>query len=49
MGVVVAEDESAYKDVIDEDHNGAFLRQVFVHRAGHCQFTPAETVVGTEV
>ena len=21
------------------------MRQVFVHRAGHCEFTPAETVV----
>jgi hypothetical protein len=32
MGAAVAEDESAYKDVIDEDHGGALLRQVFVHR-----------------
>jgi hypothetical protein len=32
MGVAMAEDESAYKDVIDEDHGGALLRQVFVHR-----------------
>jgi pimeloyl-ACP methyl ester carboxylesterase len=44
-GLVVVEDESAYKDVVDREHNGAFLRQVFVHRAGHCEFTPAETVV----
>jgi len=44
-GLVVVEDESAYKDVVDEEHNGALLRQVFVHRAGHCEFTPAETVV----
>jgi hypothetical protein len=44
-GLVVVEDESAYKDVVDEEHNGTFLRQVFVHRAGHCEFTPAETVV----
>jgi len=44
-GLVVVEDESAYKNVIDEEHNGQFLRQVFVHRAGHCEFTPAETVV----
>ena len=44
-GLVVVEDESAYKDVVDEEHNGALLRQLFVHRAGHCEFTPAETVV----
>ena len=47
-GLVVVEDESAYKNVIDEEHNGQFLRQVFVHRAGHCEFTPAETVVAFE-
>jgi stage V sporulation protein SpoVS len=44
----VVEDQSAYKTVIDEEHNGQFLRQVFVHRAGHCEFTPAETVVAFE-
>jgi len=44
-GLVVVEDESAYKDIVDEEHEGALLRQLFVHRAGHCEFTPAETVV----
>jgi len=44
-GLVVVEDESAYKDVVDQDHDGGRLRQLFVHRAGHCEFTPAETVV----
>ena len=44
-GLVVVEDESAYKDVVDREHNDTFLRQAFVHRAGHCAFTPAETVV----
>ena len=47
-GLVVVEDESAYKDVVDEEHDGQFLREVFVHRAGHCEFTPAETVVAFE-
>jgi len=47
-GLVVVEDESAYKDVVDKEHNEKFLRQVFVHRAGHCEFTPAETVVAFE-
>ncbi len=44
-GLVVVEDETAYKDVVDREHNDALLRQVLVHRAGHCEFTPAETVV----
>jgi len=44
-GLVVVEDESAYKDAVDKEHHEKFLRQVFVHRAGHCEFTPAETVV----
>jgi pimeloyl-ACP methyl ester carboxylesterase len=44
-GLVVVEDESAYKDVVDDGNNDKFLRQVFVHRAGHCEFTPAETAV----
>jgi pimeloyl-ACP methyl ester carboxylesterase len=44
-GLVVVEDENAYEDVVDDGNDDAFLRQVFVHRAGHCEFTPAETVV----
>jgi pimeloyl-ACP methyl ester carboxylesterase len=44
-GLVVVEDERAYKDVVDAEHDGELLRQLFVHRAGHCEFTPAETVV----
>lgn len=47
-GLVVVEDESAYKDVVEQEHDGADLRQLFVHRAGHCEFTPAETVVAFE-
>jgi pimeloyl-ACP methyl ester carboxylesterase len=47
-GLVVVEDESAYQQVVDEEQNGALLRRVFVHRAGHCEFTPAETVVAFE-
>jgi hypothetical protein len=43
-GLVVVENEQAYKDVVDEAGNQHFLRQTFVHRAGHCTFTPAETV-----
>lgn len=44
-GLVVVEDESAYKDVVDAAGNDQLLREIFVHRAGHCQFSPAETIV----
>jgi pimeloyl-ACP methyl ester carboxylesterase len=44
-GLVEVENENAYKDVVDDENNGNFLRQIFVHRAGHCAFTPAETIV----
>jgi hypothetical protein len=43
-GLVVVENETAYKDVVDEAGHGAFLRRDFIDRAGHCAFTPAETI-----
>jgi pimeloyl-ACP methyl ester carboxylesterase len=43
-GLVVNQDEQAYKSVVNAQGNGNLLRQVFVHRAGHCTFTPAETL-----
>jgi pimeloyl-ACP methyl ester carboxylesterase len=43
-GLVVVENESAYKEVVDEAGNGKFLRRNFIDRAGHCAFTPAETI-----
>jgi pimeloyl-ACP methyl ester carboxylesterase len=43
-GLVVVENESAYRDVVREEGNQAFLRRTFVSRAGHCAFTPAETI-----
>ena len=44
-GLAVVENETAYKDVVDEAGNGKLLRQLFVHRAGHCEFSPAEMIV----
>jgi pimeloyl-ACP methyl ester carboxylesterase len=44
-GLVVNENESAYKDAVDDAGNQNRLRQLFVHRAGHCAFTPGETIV----
>lgn len=43
-GLVSNQNESAYRDTVEEAGNERFLREIFVHRAGHCTFTPAETV-----
>jgi len=43
-GLVVVENEQAYKHIVDELGNDRFLRQTFIHRAGHCAFTPGETL-----
>jgi pimeloyl-ACP methyl ester carboxylesterase len=47
-GLVVVQNESAYEQVVDEAGNGEFLRRGFVSRAGHCTFTPAETIVAVQ-
>jgi pimeloyl-ACP methyl ester carboxylesterase len=47
-GLVVNTDEQAYRSVVNRAGNGPLLREVFVHRAGHCQFTPAETVAALQ-
>ena len=47
-GLVVIQNESAYKKVVDEAGNGEFLRRTFVDRAGHCAFTPAETIAAVQ-
>jgi len=47
-GLVPVENESAYRRVVDEAHDSAMLRQTFVHRAGHCAFTPAETITALQ-
>ena len=38
------QNEQAYQTAVDQAGRGALLRQIFVHRAGHCAFTPAETL-----
>jgi pimeloyl-ACP methyl ester carboxylesterase len=43
-GLVEVTDENAYASVVRSTGDNSLLRQVFVHRAGHCTFTPAETV-----
>jgi pimeloyl-ACP methyl ester carboxylesterase len=47
-GLVVVENESAYLKVVREDGNEGFLRRTFVSRAGHCAFTPAETIAAVQ-
>ncbi len=36
--------EQAYASVVHEEGDANLLRQVFIHRAGHCAFTPAENL-----
>ena len=47
-GLVVPENEQAYQQVVDSSGNAPLLRQVFVDRAGHCAFTPAETITAVQ-
>ena len=47
-GLVSVQNESAYRKVVREAGNGRLLRQVYVHRAGHCTFTPAETLAALQ-
>ena len=43
-GLVIVQNESAYKDVVEDADRERLLQQRFVSRAGHCTFTPAETI-----
>ena len=43
-GLVPVEDEQAYLATAKKAGNQTLVRDLFVHRAGHCTFTPAETV-----
>jgi len=47
-GLMDGEQESAYADVVREAGNNRLLRQIFVHRAGHCSFTPAENITALQ-
>jgi len=48
-GLVVPENEQAYASVVRRAGDSSLLRQIFVSRAGHCAFTPAETVTAAHV
>ena len=43
-GLVVPQNETAYSDAVRGAASQDTLRQVFVHRAGHCAFTSAEVI-----
>ncbi|MFI5286369.1 MAG: alpha/beta hydrolase family protein [Candidatus Dormibacteria bacterium] len=47
-GLVVNEDEAQYENTVDNAGKGYLLRQDFISRAGHCTFTPAETIAAFE-
>jgi len=47
-GLVIPENEQAYASVVQRAGRSSLLRQVFVHRAGHCAFTPAESVTAVQ-
>jgi len=47
-GLVMPENEQAYAATVKKAGDQALLRELFVHRAGHCVFTPAETVTALE-
>jgi len=47
-GLVVPENEQAYRSVVDRNGHASLLRQVYVNRAGHCAFTPAETITAVQ-
>jgi pimeloyl-ACP methyl ester carboxylesterase len=47
-GLVPVENERAYKRVVSEANDSNLLRETFIHRAGHCEFTPAETITALQ-
>jgi pimeloyl-ACP methyl ester carboxylesterase len=48
-GLVIPPNETAYAQVVGKAGKQDMLRQVFVHRAGHCTFTSAEVIAALQV
>jgi pimeloyl-ACP methyl ester carboxylesterase len=46
--LVNVEQEQAYASAVDRAGDSDLLRQAFVNRAGHCTFTPAETLAAVQ-
>jgi pimeloyl-ACP methyl ester carboxylesterase len=47
-GLVSVQDEQAYASVVSKTKDTKELKETFVHRAGHCEFTPAETITALQ-
>lgn len=47
-GLVSVQDEQAYSTTVTKAKDKAELKEVFVHRAGHCEFSPAETITALQ-
>jgi pimeloyl-ACP methyl ester carboxylesterase len=47
-GLVLPEEEQAYRSAVQRGQSAPLLREAFVHRAGHCTFTPAETIAALQ-
>ncbi|MGA3089905.1 MAG: prolyl oligopeptidase family serine peptidase [Terriglobales bacterium] len=47
-GLVPVENEEAYSAVVSQAKDSAELKEIFVNRAGHCEFTPAETITALQ-
>ncbi|HEX9030471.1 MAG TPA: hypothetical protein VF834_01415 [Streptosporangiaceae bacterium] len=48
-GLVIPQNEQAYASAVRGAGRSYLLRQVFVSRAGHCAFTPAETITSVQI
>jgi pimeloyl-ACP methyl ester carboxylesterase len=46
--IVNVQNEQAYAAIVHEAGHDSLLRETFVHRAGHCQFTSAETIAALQ-
>ncbi len=47
-GLVSVQDEQAYSSTATKAKDKAELKEIFVHRAGHCEFSPAETIAALQ-
>jgi hypothetical protein len=45
---VVPEGDQAYLSIVTRAGDAALLRETFIERAGHCAFTPAETIAAVQ-
>jgi len=46
--IATVQNEEAYAAVVHKAKDDSLLRQTFVHRAGHCNFTSAEAIIAVQ-